>query len=125
MAERANYYDVGRAAEHRQGPDRGTGLPTTSSRHNLIDEGQFGAPIILTPFNYLYGQQYGVESHGQLHRQAFSAYGNLASQSAMGKDIDSAQFNFSPDDLAYIADTTSTWTTSRSLRPPAASPTCC
>ena len=28
---------------------------------NLIDEGQFGAPIILTPFNYRYGKQYGVE----------------------------------------------------------------
>ena len=28
---------------------------------NLIDEGQFGAPIILTPFNYSYGQQYGAE----------------------------------------------------------------
>ena len=28
---------------------------------NLIDEGQFGAPIILTPFNYRYGKQYGAE----------------------------------------------------------------
>ena len=26
-----------------------------------IDEGQFGAPIIQTPFNYRYGQQYGAE----------------------------------------------------------------
>ena len=29
---------------------------------NLIDEGQFGAPIILTPFNYAVGRQYGAEA---------------------------------------------------------------
>ncbi len=34
--------------------------------HNLIDEGQFGAPIILTPFNYTYGKQYGAEITDQL-----------------------------------------------------------
>ena len=32
----------------------------------------------------------------------FPLYGNLAFQSADGRSIESAQFNFSPDDLAYI-----------------------
>ncbi len=70
---------------------------------NLIDEGQFGAPIILTPFNYRYGKQYGVELPINYTTRTLSAYLNLAAQSAKGKQIDSAQFNFSPTDLAYIA----------------------
>jgi hypothetical protein len=69
----------------------------------LIDEGQFGAPIILTPFNYSYGKQYGVELTSSFTAQDFTAYLNLAWQSARGKNIDSAQFNFSADDLAYIS----------------------
>ena len=28
---------------------------------NLLDEGQFGAPVILTPFNYARGINRGVE----------------------------------------------------------------
>ena len=34
----------------------------------------------------------------------FSAYGNLSVQAAHGKQVESAQFNFSPDDFAYIAE---------------------
>jgi hypothetical protein len=71
---------------------------------NLVDEGQFGAPIILTPFNYRYGLQYGVEFTESYARGPFSGYLNLATQRARGKDIETAQFNFGADDLAYIAD---------------------
>ena len=34
----------------------------------------------------------------------WSLYGNLAASKALGKNIISAQFNFQPDELAYIAD---------------------
>ena len=71
--------------------------------HNLIDEGQFGAPIILTPFNYAYGKQYGLELTINYTIDHFTAYLNGALQSARGKQINSAQFNFAPADLAYIA----------------------
>ncbi len=72
------------------------------SQH-LIDEGQFGAPIILTPFNYRYGLIGGVEFTGNYSVENFSAYGNLSFQAAHGKDVESSQFNFAADDLAYIA----------------------
>jgi outer membrane receptor for Fe3+-dicitrate len=72
----------------------------------MIDEGQFGAPIILTPFNYRYGKQYGAEFTVNYTAQALTAYLNLAAQSAKGKQIDSAQFNFAAEDLAYIANNT-------------------
>jgi len=101
-AERANYTDVGVLQNLTQkltvGLDSYYKLST-----NLIDEGQFGAPIILTPFNYQSGRQYGVEATVNYAGDALSAYGNLSWESAMGRDIDSAQFNFTAAELAYIA----------------------
>jgi hypothetical protein len=101
LAEQANYYDIGvqqKIAQHFT-----VGLDTYYKQsHNLIDEGQFGAPIILTPFNYVNGKQYGVELTGNYSIEHFSAYLNIAGQSAKGKTWDSSQFNFSPDDLAYV-----------------------
>jgi hypothetical protein len=103
FAEQANYYDVG--VQQKFTPAFTVGLDTYYKQsHNLIDEGQFGAPIILTPFNYTYGKQYGAEITLNYTQEGLNAYLNLAYQSAKGKNIDSAQFNFSPDDLAYIAE---------------------
>jgi outer membrane receptor for ferrienterochelin and colicins len=102
LAEQANYYDVG--VQQKVTSQFTLGLDTYYKQsHNLIDEGQFGAPIILTPFNYAYGKQYGAEITANFTQQGFNAYLNLAYQSAKGKDIDSAQFNFSQEDLDYIA----------------------
>ncbi len=102
LAERANYYDMG--AQQKVTSEFTLGVDSYFKQSiNLIDEGQFGAPIILTPFNYRFGRQYGVELTGNYMTKAFSAYLNLAAQSAKGKQIDSAQFNFASVDLAYIA----------------------
>ncbi len=70
---------------------------------NLIDEGQFGSPIILSAFNYAKGQQAGWSVSSSYERGPLSLYGNVAYSRAIGKDIDSAQFNFSADELAYIS----------------------
>jgi outer membrane receptor for ferrienterochelin and colicins len=102
QAEHANYYDAG--VQQKVTHDVTLGVDTYYKQStNLIDEGQFGAPIILTPFNYRYGKQYGAEFTANYTTRTFNAYLNLAVQSAKGKDIDSAQFNFSPDDLSYIS----------------------
>ena len=102
LAEHANYYDLG--VQQKITHEFTVGIDTYYKQSvNLIDEGQFGAPIILTPFNYRYGKQYGVEVPINYTTQTFSAYLNFAAQSAKGKQIDSAQFNFAPEDLAYIA----------------------
>ncbi|MGC2415313.1 MAG: TonB-dependent receptor [Stellaceae bacterium] len=70
---------------------------------NLIDEGQFGAPILLTPFNYAHGIVKGAELTASYDVGNWSFYGNFAASKALGKGIESAQFNFQPDELAYIA----------------------
>jgi outer membrane receptor for ferrienterochelin and colicins len=104
IAERADYYDFG---VQQKLLDRKLTLGIDSyyeSSQHLIDEGQFGAPIVLTPFNYRFGKIAGLEFTGNYAVDAFSAYGNLAFQSAKGKDIESSQFNFNAQQLAYIAD---------------------
>ena len=102
LAEQANYYDVG--VQQKITRKLTLGLDTYYKQsHNLIDEGQFGAPIILTPFNYTYGKQYGAEITANFTDEGFNAYLNLAYQSAKGKNIDSAQFNFTQQQLDYIA----------------------
>jgi outer membrane receptor protein involved in Fe transport len=102
LAESANYYDLG--VQQKITHDFTVGLDTYYKQSvNLIDEGQFGAPIILTPFNYRFGKQYGAEFTANYTIHNFSAYLNMSVQSAKGKQIDSAQYNFSPTDLDYIA----------------------
>jgi len=101
-AERSNYYDVG--ANQEVVPGLTIGVDTYYKQaQNLIDEGQFGAPIILSAFNYAKAEVGGVELTGSYDQGPWSVYGNLAYSRAIGKDIVSSQFDFSPGDLAYIA----------------------
>lgn len=101
FAERADYFDVGVSQKFM--PGLTIGIDSYYKRStNLIDEGQFGAPIIETPFNYARGLQYGVELTGSYQHGPFSAYANFAYEKAQGRDIVSSQFNFSPPVLAYI-----------------------
>jgi outer membrane receptor protein involved in Fe transport len=114
-SERSHYFDVGVSQVVVPGLTLGVDAYYKIS-HNLIDEGQFGAPIVLTAFNYDQGRQQGVEFTGSYDRGPWSIYGNLAWSRAMGKRIVSAQFNFGPDELAFIAnnfihlDHDQTWT---------------
>jgi len=107
VAERANYYDVGGQQKFNDAIFSGDVLTLgvdgfLKLSDNLIDEGQFGAPIILTPFNYKRGKQYGVEYSATYDSGPFSAYANLSFVHANGKDIFTSQFEFDPGDLAYI-----------------------
>jgi len=100
-AERSDYYDVG--VEQKFGPHFTAGLDSYYKKaRNLVDEGQFGAPIILTPFNYRDGYAYGFELSLTYAAGPLQAYANLSAERAEGRDIDSSQFSFSPADLAYI-----------------------
>jgi outer membrane receptor for ferrienterochelin and colicins len=101
-AERANYYDVGVSQIFMRYLTVGVDAYYKTDK-NLVDEGQFGAPIILTPFNYAKGYQKGIEVTGSYSHRGLTVYANFAAQVAKGKDVISSQFNFAPEDLAYIA----------------------
>jgi outer membrane receptor protein involved in Fe transport len=100
--ERSDYFDIG--VTQRITPALTVGLDAYYKiARNLLDEGQFGTALIETPFNYQYGRVYGVEFTTNYKQGNVSAYLNLAWSKAQGKDVDSAQFNLSAAELAYIA----------------------
>ena len=101
-AERDNYFDAG--VEQKLGALTLGFDAYYKKARNLVDEGQFGAPIILTPFNYREGYAKGFELSANYAHGPLELYTNLAWSQAKGKDIVSSQFNFDPADLAYIQD---------------------
>ena len=102
LPERSNYFDIGADRTLLTGLKLGVDAYYKRA-HNLIDEGQFGAPIILSVFNYARANVIGVEFTGSYKVGDWSAYGNLAVGRERATQVSSQQFNFSPDDLAYIS----------------------
>ncbi|MCE0742917.1 TonB-dependent receptor [Acetobacter sicerae] len=101
-AERDHYFDAGFAQEILPHWHASFDAYVKLAR-NMIDEGQFGSPIILSAFNYKRGQVNGYEVTTDYSRGPFTVYGNFSWSRAIGKNIVSAQWNMAPDDLAYIS----------------------
>lgn len=101
FSERQHYFDVGFQAKPSAYFTYGVDAYYRISE-NLLDEGQFGAPIILTPFNYAKGRIGGVEANATYMRGPWNLYANFAVARAKGRQIVSSQFSFAPDELAYI-----------------------
>jgi outer membrane receptor protein involved in Fe transport len=101
-AERAHYFDVGASQIIFPGLKADVDAYYKLAS-DLLDEGQFGAPIIFTPFNYQKGWTKGVELSLSYDTDNWSFYGNFSAGQELAKNIISGQFNFSPDDLALIA----------------------
>ena len=100
-AEREHYFDAGLVRTVLPGLD--LGLDTYYKiKRNLLDEGQFGESLVVSPFNYRFGRAYGVELTGSYHNGPFGAYANVAYGRERGKDIVSSQFFFAAPELAYI-----------------------
>jgi outer membrane receptor protein involved in Fe transport len=101
-AERENYFDAG--VEQRLKGGLKLAIDTYyKKKRNLLDEGQFGSGLILSPFNYAQGYAWGVELSANYTHGPIDLYANVARGDEKGKDIVSAQYFFAPDELAYIA----------------------
>ena len=101
-AERSNYFDVG--VSHIVNPQLTLGMDAYYRQvSNLQDEGQFGNALIYSAFNYAQGRIGGIEWSANYHDHNFSAYGNLSRSVAYAQNLSTGQFNFSPDQLNYIA----------------------
>jgi outer membrane receptor protein involved in Fe transport len=101
-AERAHYFDVG--AEQVVLPGLKVGVDGYYKiAKNLIDEGQFGAPILLTPFNYARGFARGIELTTSYDIANWALYANFSVNQAEGEKIISSQFSFGQDELDYIS----------------------
>jgi outer membrane receptor protein involved in Fe transport len=101
LSERSHYFDVG--VSQKLG-SLTLGLDAYYRKvHNLLDEGQFGAALIFSPFNYNQGRVRGVEFTGNYTNGNFGAYLNVSSSRAMAKQVVTGQYNFDQDELDYIA----------------------
>jgi hypothetical protein len=71
------------------------------TRHYL-DTGQFGVVPIFAPFNYDHGHIYGMEVAATYKTPALNLYANLTFGKNLQTGVRTGQFNFDPDELAYI-----------------------
>jgi outer membrane receptor for ferrienterochelin and colicin len=101
-SERTNYYDVGVSHQINDA------LTVTADAyykkiHNMLDEGQFGQALILSPFNYERGYAKGLELSAVYSQKNWGSFLNVTTQKAEGSNITSGQSLFGSDELAYIA----------------------
>lgn len=100
-SERSNYFDLG--VSHQLTPQVTVGADAYYRQvEHLQDEGQFGKALIYSAFNYERGKIFGLELSSSYKDDRLSAYANLSLTSAKGKGIETGQFNFGGDELAYI-----------------------
>jgi len=100
--ERSHYFDAGIIQKITSGLSAGIdGFYKITT--DLIDEGQFGAAYIFTPFNYAKGKIDGVELTGSYRSGNFAAYGNFARTVSMARTVESEQWNFTQLELDFIA----------------------
>ncbi|MBP1474323.1 TonB-dependent receptor [Frateuria sp. MAH-13] len=101
LAERSDYFDAG--VQQTLGAWT-LGVDAYYRKvHRLQDEGQFGAALVYSTFNLAQGRVKGVEFTADYRAGPLSAYVNVAASQAIGKGIITSQYNFDPDDLAYVA----------------------
>ena len=101
-AEREHYFDGG-VEQRIKGGFKIAVDAYYKLKRNLLDEGQFGSSLVLSPFNYAKGYAWGVELSGNYTQGPLDLYANVARGDEKAKDIVSAQYFFAPDELAYIA----------------------
>jgi len=101
-AEREHYFDGG-VEQRIKGGFKIAVDAYYKLKRNLLDEGQFGSSLVLSPFNYAKGYAWGVELSGNYMQGPLDLYANVARGDEKAKDIVSAQYFFAPDELAYIA----------------------
>ncbi|MEP7005691.1 MAG: TonB-dependent receptor, partial [Sphingomonas bacterium] len=100
-AEREHYFDGG--VEQQIAPGFKIGLDAYYKiKRNLLDEGQFGPSLVLSPFNYAKGYAWGVELSTSYTHRNIDLYANVARGEEKAKNIISSQYFFAPDELDYI-----------------------
>jgi outer membrane receptor protein involved in Fe transport len=68
---------------------------------DLLDDGQFGAALVLDAFNYAKGENTGVEVSAKYVNGTFNAYANFAAARQVAKDPISNQYLWDPDEFVY------------------------
>ncbi|TFW15646.1 TonB-dependent receptor [Duganella callida] len=101
-SERTHYFDVGLSHQFSEQ------LTFTADAYykrirNMLDEGQFGQALILSPFNYDRGFAKGLELSAVYNQKNWGGFLNVTTQKAEASNIVSGQALFGQDELDYIA----------------------
>jgi opacity protein-like surface antigen len=115
LPERANVYDIGVVQKVLPGLEVGADLYLKQAR-DLIDDGQFGAALVLNGFNYDKAENIGVELKALYTDGNFRAYANWAWANQRATNIVTNQYLFDPLRFAFAqsnwiyTDHTQIWT---------------
>jgi outer membrane receptor for ferrienterochelin and colicin len=99
--EKSHYFDIGMDRKITRGFKIGLDGYYKIAK-DQIDDGQFGAANISSPYNYREGSMYGAELSADYVRGPLSAFLNFSASDSWGKGIVSSQFEFDADELAGI-----------------------
>jgi hypothetical protein len=100
-SERYHYFDAG--ITQQLFPELQIGLDAYYKiKQYVLDEGQFGPAMIFSPNNADHGFVRGLELTLNYQIDGFYTYGNIAFSRAMAYGMISGQFQFDPDELAYL-----------------------
>ena len=100
--ERDHYFDVG-VSRKLTSAWQVTVDTFSKLAKNLLDDGQFGTAVILNNFNYAEGTVYGAELSSTYKQGPWSLYGNFSYVQTWARNIDSAEFEFPNNELAYLS----------------------
>jgi outer membrane receptor protein involved in Fe transport len=99
--ERSSYYDVG--VDQKVLPGLTVGLDAYyKNTRDEIDDGQFGAAIVLTQFNYARGYSEGGEVKVKYNNGNFNAYANFSYNITRAIDVESNQYLIDAADYNYL-----------------------
>jgi outer membrane receptor protein involved in Fe transport len=103
LPERAHYFDAGIVQKVLPGLEVSFDAYRKIAR-DLLDDGQFGAALVLNGFNYEKAENIGKELSVKYEAGGLRAYGNIAWAKQMGINIISNQYLLDPAHLAFAAD---------------------
>jgi outer membrane receptor protein involved in Fe transport len=99
--ERSSYYDIGVDQTVLPGLTVGADAYYKNTR-DQIDDGQFGAAVVLTQFNYAEGYSEGGEFKAKYVNGNFNAYANFSYNITEAKDVESNQYLIDGPDYNYL-----------------------
>jgi len=99
--ERSHYFDAGVDQTVLPGLTMGVDAYYKIAK-DMIDDGQFGAAVVLTQFNYARGYSEGAEYKLKYVNGNFNAYANFAYNITRAIDVESNQYLFDAATYAYL-----------------------
>jgi outer membrane receptor protein involved in Fe transport len=99
--ERSHYFDVGIDQAILPGLTMGLDAYYKMAK-DMIDDGQFGAAVVLTQFNYARGYSEGGEFKLKYNNGSFNAYANFSYNITRAIDVESNQYLFDAATFAFL-----------------------